>query len=814
MIRLLICDDSSEARKLLQTLFSGHPEIELVGEASDGHDAVSIARELEPDVVLMDYSLPGLDGAEATRQIRERRPETRVVAFTGLDDGTVVQSMLDAGASSVCAKGAPLWELERAIAGASQPLLRLAHTLARPVTERALMSVVASETVDLAGAVVVGTYITGTIGIAPSAIAGPPGLAFSDRGGSEIPEVVRRAHSQHEAVWAGGRELIDIYRIFDVATSAALALPLIANGDNLGVLLAVMPANVQFELDVELVRAVADVASGALGACRKLALSDEEARRDALTGLGNRRAFDEHVDNALERADAAGEPLALILLDLDDFKQVNDTYGHAEGDRALTAIARILIGHTRPDEDVYRIGGDELAILIHGDAEDATVAATRFRSAILDQRRIASMTTLSAGIASFPAHAATKDDLVRCADAALYGAKDAGKDRIVVYKYEHERPEPVALQAVPALPEPEQPEPDRETLRLLVVDDQPNFRMLLRTTFEILDVDVDEAGTAAEAERRIDVCRPDVIVLDVALPDADGITFCKQLKKDPKTMDIPVVLLTGTDTTDEVAEAEAFIRKPFSPLDLLETIERLAGRLPEGPYRLMVDERPDEQLLLYAQDLRRLLEVERVQRSLIESAYEETVTALAKALEAKDFGMGAHSQRVLRYALQLTEIYNPQLLDDPGLEYGFLLHDIGKIGIPDGVLKKRGPLSDAERRVIQTHTVLGQQILHQVPLLQGQGLAVIRSHHERWDGTGYPDRLREDEIPIGARIFAIADSLDAMTTNRPYRKAGPWTAAVDEIAAQAGHQFDPAVVETFSTSEGDLRYIYEALGAA
>ena len=110
--------------------------------------------------------------------------------------------------------------------------------------------------------------------------------------------------------------------------------------------------------------------------------------------------------------------------------------------------------------------------------------------------------------------------------------------------------------------------------------------------------------------------------------------------------------------------------------------------------------------------------------------------------------------------------------------------------------------------------MLGQQILQRVPLLQGQGLAVIRSHHERWDGTGYPDRLREDEIPIGARIFAIADSLDAMTTNRPYRKAGSWTAAVEEIAAEAAHQFDPSVVETFTGCEPHLRDIYEALGAA
>ena len=388
----------------------------------------------------------------------------------------------------------------------------------------------------------------------------------------------------------------------------------------------------------------------------------------------------------------------------------------------------------------------------------------------------------------------------------------------MVYDRDHERPcaAPAQLQAVPdhvSEIEPRGAAEDRRALRLLVVDDQPNLRMLLRTTFEIVDVDVDEAGTAAEAERRIEAQRPDVIVLDVALPDVDGITFCRTLKADPKTADIPVVLLTGTDASDEdVTGAEAFVRKPFSPLDLLEMIERLAGRLPEGPYRLMVDERPDEQLLLYAQDLRRLLEVERVQRSLIQSAYEETVTALAT--RARDQGRRHRRplQRVVRYALQLAEIYNPQLLDDPGLEYGFLLHDIGKIGIPDGVLQKRGPLTDAERGVIQTHTVLGQQILSACRSSRAQGLAVVRSHHERWDGTGYPDRLREDEIPIGARIFAIADSLDAMTTNRPYRKAGPWTAAVERSPPRPPTSSTRRSCETFRTASAPA-LIYEALGA-
>jgi ribonuclease P protein subunit RPR2 len=215
-----------------------------------------------------------------------------------------------------------------------------------------------------------------------------------------------------------------------------------------------------------------------------------------------------------------------------------------------------------------------------------------------------------------------------------------------------------------------------------------------------------------------------------------------------------------------------------------------------------------DQLALYAQDFRRLLELERGQRLLVQEAYRETVVALARALESKDGATGAHSERVRLYATELTQAIDGSLLEEPGLEYGFILHDVGKIGIPDHVLRKPGPLTDAERRLIESHTVLGEQMVGEAALLRGQGARVVKSHHERWDGSGYPDGLVSDDIPLGARIFSVADALDAMTSDRPYRRAGPWEDAAAEIAGRAGTQFDPDVVEAFREREEALRRIY------
>ena len=144
---------------------------------------------------------------------------------------------------------------------------------------------------------------------------------------------------------------------------------------------------------------------------------------------------------------------------------------------------------------------------------------------------------------------------------------------------------------------------------------------------------------------------------------------------------------------------------------------------------------------------------------------------------------------------------DPALAADPALEYGFLLHDIGKIGVPDQILLKPGPLSEAEWRLMKAHTLLGAQMIGGVNFLHDAGVQVVRSHHERWDGSGYPDELAGDEIPIGARIFAVADAVDAITNHRPYREARSWRACRQEIVAERGKQFDPDVVDAFCDRE-------------
>ena len=369
-----------------------------------------------------------------------------------------------------------------------------------------------------------------------------------------------------------------------------------------------------------------------------------------------------------------------------------------------------------------------------------------------------------------------------------------------------------SVAAAPALLTAARPAPELGSRRrILIVDDDPALRLLLRTTLAANTFEVEEAGSAEEARALVRIWRPGVVLLDVTLPGLDGLAFCAELvAAERETL---VVLVTGEEishTTARLAGAKAVVRKPFSPLELLTLVDRVTGQA-ERQHPPVQAQRDDDQLLIYARDLGRIANVERAQRRLLQEAYRQTATALADAVEARDRGTHLHAQRVQQYALALADAVDPGLLEDPSLEYGFLLHDVGKIGIPDHILFKPGPLTDDERREVQSHTSIGAQILGDVALLRGAGLDVVRSHHERWDGAGYPYGLSKEEIPLSARVFAVSDTLDAMTSHRPYREALDWRDALEEILAQRGRQFDPSVVEAFATLEPNLREIYEDL---
>jgi ribonuclease P protein subunit RPR2 len=210
------------------------------------------------------------------------------------------------------------------------------------------------------------------------------------------------------------------------------------------------------------------------------------------------------------------------------------------------------------------------------------------------------------------------------------------------------------------------------------------------------------------------------------------------------------------------------------------------------------------QALIYAEELQELYARERAQRARAEEAvaqlqdsYATTVRALATALDLRDDETGAHAERVTALAMRLANEFAPDLSSDPELEYGFLLHDIGKIGVPDAILLKPGPLTRRELEEMRYHPILGERIVATVPYLCGTARQIVAAHHERWDGAGYPRGLAGERIPLAARIFAIIDAYDAMTNDRPYRNALGHAVAVSEIVDGAGSQFDPELAQAF-----------------
>jgi response regulator RpfG family c-di-GMP phosphodiesterase len=248
----------------------------------------------------------------------------------------------------------------------------------------------------------------------------------------------------------------------------------------------------------------------------------------------------------------------------------------------------------------------------------------------------------------------------------------------------------------------------------------------------------------------------------------------------------------------------------------VDTPEELHARIAELESELgkRTQEAADKehQLERYAADLRETFKEERARAHELHRSYMLTVRALASAVEARDAYTGRHAERVAAYGLQIAAAAGMTLSDEPQIEFGFLLHDAGKVAVPDAILFKPGPLTPEERAIVEQHPVTGSEIVRDIDFL-GAARDVIRSHHERWDGNGYPDRLRGTDIPLSARVFAVADTLDALTTNRPYRRASSFAKARVIILRDSGSHFDPDVIEAYEAlSDADLERIRKEVG--
>jgi putative two-component system response regulator len=306
---------------------------------------------------------------------------------------------------------------------------------------------------------------------------------------------------------------------------------------------------------------------------------------------------------------------------------------------------------------------------------------------------------------------------------------------------------------------------------ILVAEDDLATRALLRATLERAGYRIREFDNGADALIDIERRPPDVALLDIGMPGMDGLEVTRAIRRTPTTALLPVILVTARGRTeDKVAGLDAgasdFVTKPFEPVELLARV-RANLRLSSA--------------------LRRL------------EATQDVLVALASAVDAKDPATEHHCGRVAERALHLARLAGLDLEDVEAVGYGAVLHDVGKIGIREDVLRKPGVLTDGERAEMQRHPLIGAEILR--PLRIGRQVSpIVRAHHERWDGNGYPDGLQGEGIPIGARIVAIVDAHDAMTHDRPYRARLSDDAALEELLHNRGTQFDPELTDLFVTN--------------
>jgi putative two-component system response regulator len=327
---------------------------------------------------------------------------------------------------------------------------------------------------------------------------------------------------------------------------------------------------------------------------------------------------------------------------------------------------------------------------------------------------------------------------------------------------------------------------------ILIADDEEMIRDLINITLTKEGYTCHQAASAEEGLDIINHTKLDMALLDIMMPGRSGIDLLKDIKV--YTPDTTVLMITALNDMDTALScihhgAEDYITKPFNLDRVLLTVKNIMEK------RRLVQENREYQANL-EQKVREQTEVIRTVMGEINQAYEHTLVALIRALDAREKEVWSHSERVMAYARLLAEAAGIEERGRSILAKGALLHDIGKIGVSDNILLKPGKLDEAEWQVMRLHPITGFEILSGIRYFAGAAELVL-SHHERYDGSGYPHGLSGEAIPISARIFALVDTLDAMTSDRPYRRALCFEAVREEVICCSGRQFDPKLVEVF-----------------
>ncbi|WP_455147431.1 diguanylate cyclase [Clostridium sp.] len=509
---------------------------------------------------------------------------------------------------------------------------------------------------------------------------------------------------------------------------------------------------------------------------KKFAHYRRELYADALTGSYNRRYFEDRLKE--QRMDAG-----IAMIDLDDLKTYNDTYGHMAGDKVLMTVAEAIISCIRKTDRLVRYGGDEFLLVMPGIGLEAFIAKLHRIQDVVRNTSVEGcpQLKLSVSIGGALTNGETVGKAMYRADEYMYQAKTS-KNTIVTEKDGQRTPEEIVAAG----------RRNASRYRILIVDDsEMNRRILsemLKGEFEILEAENGEAclDMLDRYETKISL-----ILLDIVMPGMDGFGVLEYMNRNNLIRDIPVIMISGEDSGETMKRAyewgvSDYIKRPFD----MEVVHR----------------RVLNTIKLYAKQ-RRLVALVTNQIFEKEKNSRMLISVLSEIVEFRNGESGTHvlnintlTTMILEQLVKKTDKYHLSWSDRMLISTASSLHDIGKIGIDEKILNKPGPLTPEERKIMEKHTVIGADMIASLQMYEDEPLMkvayqICRWHHERYDGKGYPDGLKGEEIPISAQVVALADVYDALTSERVYKKAYSHEETVQMICNGECGTFNPLLLE-------------------